>query len=108
MADKPARKNRTCRLELSVRSFIKPVVGSLKMSLTIKRLKNAMPRGEIAKDLPSFSYENVELREQIGHGAYGMVCKGKYNKFNNEVSYQFPKHIYVRYVIISNTSLNLR
>ena len=22
---------------------------------------------------------------QIGHGAYGMVCNGKYNKFNNEV-----------------------
>ena len=44
-----------------------------------------MPRREIAKDLPSFNYENVELREQIGHGAYGMVCKGKYNKFNNEV-----------------------
>jgi serine/threonine protein kinase len=37
-----------------------------------------MPRREIAKDLPSFNYENVELREQIGHGAYGMVCKGKY------------------------------
>ena len=32
-----------------------------------------MPRREIAKDLPSFNYENVELREQIGHGAYGMV-----------------------------------
>ena len=44
-----------------------------------------MPRREIAKDLPSFNYENVELREQIGHGAYGMVCKDKYNKFNNEV-----------------------
>ena len=73
MADKPARKNRTCRLELSVRSFIKPVVGLLKMSFTIKSLKNAMPRREIAKDLPSFNYENVELREQIGHGAYGMV-----------------------------------
>ena len=85
MADKPARKNRTCRLELSVRSFIKPVVGLLKMSFTIKSLKNAMPRREIAKDLPSFNYENVELREQIGHGAYGMVCKGKYNKFKNEV-----------------------
>ena len=55
------------------------------MSFTIKSLKNAMPRREIAKDLPSFNYENVELREQIGHGAYGMVCKGKYNKFNNEV-----------------------
>ena len=51
------------------------------MSFTIKSLKNAMPRREIAKDLPSFNYENVELREQIGHGAYGMVCKG--NKFNN-------------------------
>jgi hypothetical protein len=85
VADKPARKNRTCRLELSARSFIKPVVGLLKMSFTIKSLKNAMPRREIAKDLPSFNYENVDLREQIGHGAYGMVCKGKYNKFNNEV-----------------------
>ena len=66
-------------------AHIKPVVGLLKMSFTIKSLKNAMPRREIAKDLPSFNYENVELREQIGHGAYGMVCKGKYNKFNNEV-----------------------
>ena len=30
-----------------------------------------MPRREIAKDLPSFNYENVELREQIGHLAMG-------------------------------------
>ena len=63
------------QLELSVRSVIKPVVGLLKMSFTIKSLKNAMPRREIAKDLPSFNYENVDLREQIGHGAYGMICQ---------------------------------
>jgi hypothetical protein len=32
------------------------------MSFTTKSLKNAMPRREIAKDLPSFNYENVELK----------------------------------------------
>ena len=37
----------------------------------------------VAQDLPSFEYEKVENKEQIGNGSYGLVCKGKYK---NEIA----------------------
>jgi hypothetical protein len=65
VADKPARKKSHLHAGSNFQfahSLNHAVVGLLKMSFTINSLKNAMPRREIAKDLPSFNYENVELK----------------------------------------------
>jgi serine/threonine protein kinase len=49
------------------------------MSFKIPSLRRAATKRNIAQDLPCFEYEKIEEKEQIGHGAYGVVYKGRYN-----------------------------
>ena len=50
-----------------------------KMSFKIPSLRKAVSKRNVSQDLPSFNYEKVLTKEQIGNGAYGLVYKGKYN-----------------------------
>ena len=50
------------------------------MSFRIPSLKKAISKRNVAQDLPSFEYQEVELKEHIGNGTYGTVWKGQYNK----------------------------
>ena len=50
------------------------------MSFKIPSLKKAISKRNVAQDLPSFEYQEVELKEHIGNGAYGTVWKGQFNK----------------------------
>ena len=59
------------------------MISNGKMSFKIPSLRKVLTQRNVAKDLPSFEYEKVENKEQIGNGSYGLVCKGKYN---NEIA----------------------
>ena len=50
------------------------------MSFEIPSLKKAISKRNVAQDLPSFRYQEVEVKEHIGNGAYGTLGKGQYNK----------------------------
>ena len=50
------------------------------MSFEIPSLKKAISKRNVAQDLPSFRYQEVQVKEHIGNGAYGTLGKGQYNK----------------------------
>ena len=50
------------------------------MSFKIPSLRKAISKRNVAQDLSSFEYQEVELKEQNGNGAYGTVWKGQYNE----------------------------